>query len=144
MPQKQKLFYFGYGLNLNPERCKNWVKVENSRLHGYEWLINQRGVATIKRSSQSSVWGTLFEITEKDLLLLDVFEVYPIEYQRFVHEFKEDDSTKRAWVYIDPITMPGKPKPNYLETVIEGAMYQDLPPGWVDHLRAWSSHSVLA
>jgi gamma-glutamylcyclotransferase len=53
MPNRSEILYFAYGSNLSTrqmlERCPSSTPVGLGYLHGWEWLINERGYANILR-----------------------------------------------------------------------------------------------
>ena len=71
-------FYFGYGSNLSREqmslRCPDCEYFISGKLPHYEWLINQRGYASIKPSREAFVLGEVFKLSNKDIEYLDIYE----------------------------------------------------------------------
>ncbi len=133
--------YFAYGSNLcvkqMARRCPGAVDPRPATLPGHDWLINQRGVATIEPLSGSQVHGVLWRLTDYDLAALDSAEGLPVRYRRDRLSVHSDGGSDQAWVYIDPRVDAGAPRPGYLERVIDGAVHQGLPHRWVEFLRCW-------
>ncbi|OBG18365.1 replication protein [Mycolicibacterium celeriflavum] len=133
--------YFAYGSNLNVTqmalRCPDAANPRPAKLADHDWLINQRGVATVEPFDGSEVHGVVWQLTDHDLAVLDSAEGVPVRYRRDRLTVHTDDGPAEAWVYIDHRVEPGPPRPGYLERIIDGAMHHGLPQRWVDFLRRW-------
>ena len=133
--------YFAYGSNLcvrqMAQRCPGAVDPRPAQLVDHDWLINQRGVATVERFDGSTVHGVLWQLTDHDLASLDSAEGVPVRYYRDRLTVHTDDGLSEAWVYIDHRVEPGTPRPGYLERVIDGALHHDLPHRWIEYLKRW-------
>jgi phage replication-related protein YjqB (UPF0714/DUF867 family)/gamma-glutamylcyclotransferase (GGCT)/AIG2-like uncharacterized protein YtfP len=133
--------YFAYGSNLcvrqMARRCPDASEPRPAMLADHEWLINQRGVATVDPFSGSHVHGVLWQLSDHDLAALDSAEGVPVRYRRDRLTVHTDDGPFPAWVYIDHRVTPGAPRPGYLERIIDGALHHRLPKRWVDYLRRW-------
>jgi phage replication-related protein YjqB (UPF0714/DUF867 family) len=133
--------YFAYGSNLNVAqmalRCPDAVNPRPARLTDHDWLINERGVATVEPFRGSEVHGVVWELSDHDLNVLDSAEGVPVRYRRDRLTVHTVDGPADAWVYIDHRVEPGPPRPGYLERIIDGALHHGLPQRWVDFLRRW-------
>jgi phage replication-related protein YjqB (UPF0714/DUF867 family)/gamma-glutamylcyclotransferase (GGCT)/AIG2-like uncharacterized protein YtfP len=133
--------YFAYGSNLcvrqMAQRCPGAVNPRRAMLADHDWLINQRGVATVEPFHGSQVHGVLWQVTDRDLATLDSAEGVPVRYRRDRLVVHTDDGPSEAWVYIDHRVDPGAPRPGYLERVVDGAVHHGLPHRWVEFLRRW-------
>ncbi|SEH64982.1 Phage-related replication protein YjqB, UPF0714/DUF867 family [Mycolicibacterium rutilum] len=133
--------YFAYGSNLNVTqmalRCPDAVNPRPAKLADHDWLINQRGVATVEPFDGSEVHGVVWQLSDHDLAVLDSAEGVPVRYRRDRLTVHTDDGPAEAWVYIDHRVEPGPPRPGYLERIIDGAEHHGLPQRWVDFLRRW-------
>ena len=133
--------YFAYGSNLcatqMARRCPDARDPRLASLAGHDWLINQRGVATIEPFAGSEVHGVLWRVSDPDLAALDSAEGVPVRYRRDRLTVHTADGPCEAWVYIDHRVDPGPPRAGYLERVIDGALQHQLPAGWIDFLRRW-------
>ena len=144
--------YFAYGSNLcarqMAQRCPDAVDPRRARLTDHDWLINQRGVATVEPFTGSQVHGVIWRVSDRDLATLDSAEGVPVRYRRDRLTVHTDDGPSEAWVYIDHRVHPGAPRPGYLERIIDGAVQHGLPQRWIAFLRRWdpahwSSPAVL-
>ncbi|ORW36810.1 replication protein [Mycobacterium paraense] len=133
--------YFAYGSNLCVRqmalRCPDATDPLPAVLADHDWLINQRGVATVEPFAGAQVHGVLWLISDDDLAALDSAEGVPVRYRRDRLTVHTGDGPSPAWVYIDHRVNPGPPRPGYLPRVIDGAVHHGLPQRWVDFLRRW-------
>ncbi|ART72090.1 replication protein [Mycobacterium dioxanotrophicus] len=133
--------YFAYGSNLcvsqMAARCPGALSPRPARLDGHDWLINERGVATVEPFDGSAVHGVLWHVTDHDLAVLDSAEGVPVRYRRDRLTVHTVDGPTSAWVYIDHRVNPGPPRPGYLERIIAGAIHHELPAHWIKFLRRW-------
>lgn len=140
MPARRHL-YFAYGSNLcvrqMAHRCPDAARPRPAVLADHDWLINQRGVATVEPLAGNQVYGVVWQISDGDLATLDSAEGVPVRYRRDEMTVHTDDGPASAWVYIDHRVTPGPPRPGYLPRIIDGATQHGLPQRWVDFLRRW-------
>lgn len=133
--------YFAYGSNLCAEqmarRCPGAADPRPAVLADHDWLINQRGVATVEPFIGSTVHGVVWSLTADDLDALDDAEGVPDRYRRRRLRVHTAAGAAPAWVYIDHRVTPGAPRPGYLDRVIGGAVHHSLPQRWVEFLRRW-------
>ncbi|BBZ41366.1 poly-gamma-glutamate hydrolase family protein [Mycobacterium conspicuum] len=133
--------YFAYGSNLCVQqmarRCPGAGDPRLAVLSDHDWLINQRGVATVEPCTGNDVHGVLWQISDDDLAALDSAEGVPVRYRRDRLDVRTDDGSSPAWVYIDHRVQPGPPRPGYLPRIIAGAIHHRLPQRWIDFLRRW-------
>lgn len=133
--------YFAYGSNLCVQqmarRCPGACDPRPAVLPDHDWLINQRGVATVEPSTGARVHGVLWHVTDTDLATLDSAEGVPVRYRRDRLTVQLGDGAAEAWVYIDHRVEPGPPRPGYLERIIDGALHHGLPQRWIGFLQRW-------
>ncbi|GAS98663.1 phage-related replication protein [Mycolicibacterium canariasense] len=133
--------YFAYGSNLCVDqmarRCPDATDPRPATLADHDWLINERGVATVEPLPGAVVHGVLWQVSGHDLKALDSAEGVPVRYRRDRLVVHTADGTHDAWVYIDPRVEAGAPRPGYLERVIGGARQHRLPQRWIDFLHRW-------
>jgi phage replication-related protein YjqB (UPF0714/DUF867 family) len=133
--------YFAYGSNLcvaqMARRCPDAANPRPARLADHDWLINQRGVATVEQFAGTHVHGVVWTVSDRDLATLDSAEGVPVRYRRNRLTVQTAEGPADAWVYIDHRVEPGAPRPGYLERIIEGAIHHGLPQRWIDFLRRW-------
>lgn len=107
--------YFAYGSNLDvtqmTRRCPDASDPRPAALADHDWLINERGVATVEPLDGARVHGVLWQISDHDLTVLDSAEGVPVRYRRDRMTVETDDGPAEAWVYVDPRVEPGAPAP---------------------------------
>jgi phage replication-related protein YjqB (UPF0714/DUF867 family) len=133
--------YFAYGSNLcvnqMARRCPGAADPRPATLADHDWLINERGVATVEPFDGSLVHGVVWQLTDHDLSTLDSAEGVPVRYRRDQLTVHTADGPSDAWVYIDHRVEPGAPRPGYLERIIDGALHHGLPHRWIEFLKRW-------
>ena len=133
--------YFAYGSNLcvrqMAQRCPGATNPRPAMLADHDWLINERGVATVEPFDGSQVHGVVWQLDDHDLATLDSAEGVPVRYRRDRLTVHTDAGPSEAWVYIDHRVDPGPPRPGYLERIIDGAVHHGLPHRWIEFLRRW-------
>jgi phage replication-related protein YjqB (UPF0714/DUF867 family) len=133
--------YFAYGSNLDvtqmTRRCPDACDPRPASLADHDWLINERGVATVEPLDGAHVYGVLWQVSDHDLTVLDSAEGVPVRYRRDRMTVQTGDGPAEAWVYVDPRVEAGAPRPGYLERIIDGAVHHGLPPRWLEYLRRW-------
>jgi phage replication-related protein YjqB (UPF0714/DUF867 family)/gamma-glutamylcyclotransferase (GGCT)/AIG2-like uncharacterized protein YtfP len=133
--------YFAYGSNLDvtqmARRCPDARDPRPATLADHDWLINERGVATVEPLAGAQVHGVLWQISDHDLDVLDSAEGVPVRYRRDRLTVLTDTGAEEAWVYVDHRVETGAPREGYLERIIDGAVHHGLPPRWLDFLRRW-------
>ncbi len=133
--------YFAYGSNLDvtqmARRCPDATNPRPATLADHDWLINERGVATVEPFDGSEVHGVVWQVSDCDLAALDSAEGVPVRYRRDRLTVQTDDGPAEAWVYVDHRVETGAPRPGYLERIIDGAVHHGLPQRWLDFLERW-------
>ena len=129
------MYYFAYASNLGhkqmSERCPDAkprfiATLPNYKLIFTGWSRNWHGgVASIKPFKGDKVIGGVYEISERDLRLLDKYEGYPSIYnRREVVVFPEEGEAVKAVTYIKvEQSEETKPSPEYVATIQQG--YRD-------------------
>src|SRR3978361_2558465 len=78
--------YFAYGSNLCVQqmapRGPAAIAPRPAVLCDHDWLINERGVATVEPFAGSEVHGVLWQLSDHDLTVLDSAEGVPVRYRR--------------------------------------------------------------
>ncbi|OAN37984.1 poly-gamma-glutamate hydrolase family protein [Mycolicibacterium iranicum] len=133
--------YFAYGSNLCVQqmarRCPDATDPRRATLADHDWLINERGVATVEPFSGSEVHGVVWQVSDRDLATLDSAEGVPVRYRRDEMTVLTEAGPSTAWVYIDHRVEPGPPRPGYLERILDGARHHGLPSRWIQFLERW-------
>jgi gamma-glutamylcyclotransferase len=106
---EMKIFYFAYGSNLSLEqmtsRCPDHMLIGKAVLQGFrlDYTLDDSywkcGVADIIPEKAACVWGLLYQISAKDLVLLDDYEDVVNDYRRFKVSVKHNNVSTQAWTY---------------------------------------------
>ena len=119
------MLYFAYGSNLNQEqmkrRCIDSYFIKTISLKGYSLTFRGKyGAADIEKNKNSKVLGGLYEISESDEKRLDIYEEYPILYEKMYFNYLG----KKVMTYIMlKKTTFKNPTTRYLNIIIQG--YKD-------------------
>ena len=86
------MLYFAYGSNLNhfqmKRRCKDSIFLKKFELKGYKLNFRSKyRAADIEKKRNSLVQGALFEISKSDEKKLDVYEDFPILYNKMYFKY---------------------------------------------------------
>ena len=140
---------FAYGSNMwsaqMEKRCPQSKKVGVARLLDYRWIISARGYANVVKSMNDYVEGVLFEISARDEVSLDEKEGVSLgSYQKAELPVLHEDLAKVAFVYVDPVTVEGTPKQEYIQRINSGLADAKLSDAYVTryvrrYISAWPS-----
>ena len=129
------MYYFAYASGLSrkrmSERCPDAKPRFTATLPNFKLVFTgwsrewHGGVASIKPFKGEKVMGGVYEVSEKDLRLLDKYEGYPNIYNhREVFVFPEEGEAVKAVTYIKvEQSEETKPSPEYVATIQQG--YRD-------------------
>lgn len=125
-------FYVGYGSNLQLQqikmRCPDSKLIGTGFIKGYELLF--KGVATIIPSKRSKVPVVIFELSDKDIYMLDKYEGVERNLYRkeIIPVTLDSGEIVECMVYIlNGFKEEGKPSSNYFMTIMEGYIQNNLP-----------------
>ena len=95
------MLYFAYGSNLNhfqmKRRCKDSVFIKKIYLKGYTLTFRSKyRAADIEQKKNSFVQGGLFEISKSDEKKLDIYEDFPVLYNKLYFKYYN----KKVMTYI--------------------------------------------
>ncbi|NVN98843.1 MAG: gamma-glutamylcyclotransferase [Geobacteraceae bacterium] len=130
------MLYFAYGSNLwnqqMESRCPQYKKIGTGRIDGWRWIITSRGYASIVESEADYLLGTVFELSESDLLNLDRFEgVTRGSYYKEILQVNIEGKILDCMVYIDPVVEEGKPREEYINRINRGIVDAGLADDYV-------------
>ncbi len=143
---KEKLYYFAYGSNMNPERMAergaDFTLRRKHSLEGYSLRFNKissqtpgTGCANIVPEENSYVEGVVYRITVGGLYNLDKFEGYPEHYARIrlVLDIGGTQETVKTYTAMpDKIGEGLHPTKAYLEHLLKAREY--LSPEYYNYL----------
>jgi gamma-glutamylcyclotransferase (GGCT)/AIG2-like uncharacterized protein YtfP len=135
--------YFAYGANMDAaamaQRCPVSRLIGRGRLAGHRFIVMREGYASVVRDSRRTVHGVLWELALDDIPALDRYEgvasgLY-VKAQTPVHT---QGGVRRALIYLGRSTVPGRPRPGYLEAVLDAAATAQLPAAYVREIAGWT------
>ena len=123
-------------------RCPESVPGSKAVLHGYRFIINSRGVASVVSDDKSIVEGITWHLTEDDEERLDQCEGVGKGYyeKRWLTVMASDGAETRALVYIACTNDAGKPRDGYLERIVKAAQGLGLSSDYITYLESWLNH----
>lgn len=146
--------YFAYGSNMDvaamQARCPSSRVIGPAKLARHRFLINSDGYATVVRDPRQDVHGLLFDLALCDVAALDRYEAIGSGlYTKITQPVVIPAGVRRALVYVGRSSIPGPPRPGYLEGVVAAAKSAGLPETYVASLmpapaRVVSSPAVSA
>lgn len=140
--------YFAYGSNLSriqiKRRCRSANLVSIGILHGYQFLINQRGYATIRKNKRYHVHGAIWDISQSDKRILDMYEgVRSDNYYVDTVTISTERGDIEAITYIDNRCKHDAPNDGYLEKIIYGAYNLGIDHQYItDVLEPWGDRPI--
>lgn len=135
--------HFSYGSNMDragmARRCPGSTCLGRAILDDHRFLITTDGYASVQRIPGDEVHGVLWRLTSRDLSALNAYEGLDSGlYSRAMMPVRADERRVSAMVYLGRSRSPGKPRPGYMEAVIDAARAANLPLAYLQHLQRWS------
>ena len=113
-------------------RCPEHRVLGTGVLEGWRWIITTRGYASIVVSERNYVLGTVYELSEVDLLRLDQFEgVAQGNYRKEIIAVDVGGRELSCLVYIDSVIEEGAPKEEYVVRINNGIKDAAFPDEYV-------------
>jgi len=136
-------YYFAYGSNISSAqmrtRCPDAIFNGIGYLKDCDFLINERGVATIIPREGSIVYGVVWEVSPKDIESLDIYE--GVRQGLYVRKNDICINIKPekilAFVYVADNLAIGAPRHGYMEKIIDNACILGFDSNYVDKLKKW-------
>ena len=127
------MYYFAYGSNMNPERLRarvgNYSNMQYGVLKGYKLTFNKksntprRGYATIEKCENSYVSGIIYNLSQKAIEILDMYEGFPLHYTKSYLNVETAKGVCECVVYIankDRVGVNLRPSYEYFEHLKKG------------------------
>jgi gamma-glutamylcyclotransferase (GGCT)/AIG2-like uncharacterized protein YtfP len=140
-------FYFAYGANMNrramAKRCPQAKPLGIAMIGGYRFVIGSGGYASLARAPGHCVHGVLWRLTPRNLAALDAYESIDTGlYRRAVLPVRFGGRTTRALLYLGRRPGQGRPRRDYLQSVIAAARDWKLPPGYIARLERCAARAT--
>jgi hypothetical protein len=134
--------HFSYGANMDragmAKRCPGATALGPAMLDHFRFVITADGYASVTPASGQCVHGVLWKLTPRDLQALNIFESLDSGlYRHVMLPVRIGSRMMQAGVYLGR-RHEGKPKPGYLELIIEAAREWDLPASHIAQLQRWA------
>ena len=142
------MYYFAYGVTLDEEemlfRCPDSRFVGNGILENYRFIINELGDPTVIRDDSAGVYGVVWDIHENRLKDLDHWEEADnaIFTREMVPISLYNITLENVFIYIAVNSTPGRPRTDYMDTIIAAGTEYCFPPEYIDHLRTWADKLI--
>jgi hypothetical protein len=142
------MLHFAYGSNMHRAVMRkvapSAVPLGVARLEGYRFIITVDGYASVAPQPRAHVHGLLWRLTARDRVTLDLWEniaggMYRAAMLPIVHAGKR----RRVLVYVARARPHGKPRPGYMEIVMQAARELKLPAYYMASLRRWLPRQPL-
>lgn len=135
--------HFAYGSNMSrsgmASRCREAEAVGVAVLQDYRFIIMADGYASVEPARGQDVYGVLWRLSARDLSNLNAYENLQAGlYRRVMLPVLYERVTLNALVYVGRSGIEGRPRPGYMDTVIDSAREWDLPHDYVESLRRWA------
>jgi gamma-glutamylcyclotransferase (GGCT)/AIG2-like uncharacterized protein YtfP len=136
-------FYFAYGSNMDVaamrRRCRSSLLCGTAELCQHRFFIMCGGYASIAPDPNQSVHGLLWQLAGSDIAALDRYEeVASGLYRKRVVTILFRGGYRRALIYWGRSTLPGAPRPMYMEAILTAAATAELPSRYLAFLaRLW-------
>lgn len=140
--------YLAYGSNMSSariaERLGRCEFVGSARVEGYRLAFHKRGhdgsgkCDACRSEDDAIMYGVVFELSHEQAQQLDGFE--GPNYERRILKVSIDGCTSEAYAYIalpSAVDFTLRPYPWYRAFVLDGALLNRLPAGYVDFIRRY-------
>lgn len=144
--------YFSYGSNMNlkqmTSRCPDFkvlgVALLKDSILTFPSFSDSwgGGVASFMKKERCDLWGVLYLLTDQDLERLRPFEGYVHgrcftinEYNEIEVEVMFENNAKKCMTYEARTTGEFSPSKSYLDTIVQGAIDNQLPLTYIDSLK---------
>lgn len=120
-------------------RCPGARVEGRASLPGYRFVIMRSGFASVAPALGSCVQGLLWRVTPRDMAALNAYEnVDGGLYRAVTMAVVMHRRHRTALVYIGCDRAWGRPRPGYLDIVIEAARDAGFPPRYLRGLTRWA------
>ncbi|MEA2841221.1 MAG: hypothetical protein QOF41_2551 [Methylobacteriaceae bacterium] len=137
--------YFAYGSNMDvaamARRCPASRPLGIARLARHRFAILQAGYATVVRDATATVHGLLYDLALADVPALDRYEdIAGGLYRKVIQPvLRKGGCPVQALVYLGAGPIEGRPRPGYMEGVIEAARTAGLPAAYLAFLHTFTA-----
>jgi cation transport regulator ChaC len=135
--------HFAYGSNMSRPlmraRCPGASALGTASLAGWRFVINPDGFASIALHPGGRVHGVLWRLSPRDLAALNAYEALDSSlYLARTLPVRRHEQAVAALVYIACRRGEGRPRPGYMNIILDAARDWELPERYIRSLWRWS------
>jgi hypothetical protein len=135
--------HFAYGSNMSRAlmgaRCPGASVLGTATLEHWRFIIGVAGHGSIAPGPGAKVHGVLWRLGIRDIAAINAYEnIDSGLYLRRIVPVRHGASLLPALVYVLRRRGEGRPRPGYIQLVVEAAQDWGLPGPYVDALQRWS------
>jgi gamma-glutamylcyclotransferase (GGCT)/AIG2-like uncharacterized protein YtfP len=136
-------FHFSYGANMSRAVMRRYAPGARplgiAALAGYRLIITADGYASVEPAKAATVHGVLWRITPRDRVSLDAWEnVDAGLYRAATLPVRASSGCVQALIYFARCSGEGRPKPGYIELILDAAREWQLPADYIGSLESWA------
>jgi len=140
--------HFAYGANMSQAVMRKYAPCAQAlgvaELNNHRFVITADGYASVEPARAASVHGVLWRITPRDRVMLDAWENVSLGlYRAELLAVRHAGRLMPALVYFARPGGQGRPKPGYIELVVDAARQWDLPPAYINELASFAARRPL-
>jgi AIG2-like family len=135
--------HFAYGSNMSRKlmrrRCPGAQALGIARLPGWRFVINREGFGSIAPIPGGEVLGVVWRLSIRDIVAINAYESISTGlYIRRRIAVRRDGRQAMTLVYITRRGGTGRPRPSYIDLVVQAARDWALPERYIESLARWS------
>ena len=139
------VLHFAYGSNMSRKlmhaRCPLALALGVAQLANWRFVITRDGYASVVQEPGAVVHGVLWQLSARDLAAVNAYEGLNVGlYRRRILPVRFNGQRRSALTYLGRGSESGRPRPAYLDVVLEAARDWHLPD---DYIHALTRCSLL-
>jgi len=120
-------------------RCRDAQPLGIATLPGWRFVINREGFGSIAPVPGAYVLGVLWRLSTRDIVAINAYEsIASGLYVRRRIAVRIDGKQASALIYITRQGGKGRPRPSYIDLVVQAARDWELPERYIQSLARWS------
>jgi hypothetical protein len=156
--EPRELYYFAYGSDMNREQIRSRcadpkavavARLPNSRIAFYGYSTVWDGaLETVISASDDDVWGVMYDLSSSDRERLDGWHDARMDgsgasFHCPAKVTDQEGKEHTVLLYKRDVRGVGQtPSREYLDFIVQGAMDNELPPSYIERLRAMESRKA--
>jgi hypothetical protein len=140
--------HFAYGANMSRAVMGKYAPgaraLATAELADHRFVITADGYASVEPARAATVHGVLWRITPRDRVLLDAWENVSLGlYRTATLSVRRAGGRVLALIYFARPGGHGRPKPGYIELVVDAARQWDLPDAYIRNLEGFAATRIV-